>query len=147
MPAEVRQAREADFGAALALYAQLQPDNPPAAPETMYRHWQSLLGEPGTSVFCLVDSEHMLSMATLHLHANLTYGGRPYALVENVVTAESERGRGHAKRVMQHLIAFAREQGAYKIMLLTGRKRGASGFYERLGFDGDEKQAMILRNP
>ena len=146
MALEIRQAQETDFEAVCALYAQLQPDQPPADRVAALTHWRALLSEPGTTVFCAVRQGRVVSMATLHLHANLTYGGRPYGLVENVVTAQADRGRGHASRVMNALIDYALGQGAYKIMLLTGRKRGAAGFYEKLGFDGDEKHAMILRS-
>ena len=47
--------------------------------------------------------------------------------------------------VMNALIEAAWAADAYKIMLLTGRRAEARGFYEKLGFDGNEKHGMILR--
>ena len=84
-------------------------------------------------------------MATLHLLPNLTYTGRPYALVENVVTLRAHHGQGLGRAVMQAVIAQAWAADAYKIMLLTGQSNTAKGFYLKLGFDPDEKQAMTLR--
>ena len=52
---------------------------------------------------------------------------------------------GIGRGVMEAIIRAAWDAGAYKIMLLTGKGANARGFYEKLGFDGDEKHGMILR--
>ena len=75
----------------------------------------------------------------------MTYGGRPYGLVENVVTLAARRGQGIGTLVLEHVINAAWQAGAYKIMLQTGRARGALRFYEGLGFSRTEKHGMILR--
>ncbi len=46
---------------------------------------------------------------------------------------------------MQAAIDAAWAEDAYKIMLMTGQKRGARGFYEALGFDCEDKFGMVLR--
>jgi GNAT superfamily N-acetyltransferase len=84
-------------------------------------------------------------MATLHLMPNMTYHGRPFGLIENVVTLPDARGQGFARAVMMALADTAQDANAYKIMLLTGRDNEAKGFYERLGYNADEKHGMILR--
>ena len=66
-------------------------------------------------------------------------------LVENVVTLQAFQGRGLARDVMTALIKAAWAADAYKIMLLTGRKQGARGFYRKLGFRDDQKHGMMLR--
>ena len=75
----------------------------------------------------------------------MPYGGRPYGLIENVVTLAPHRGQGLGRAVMQALIAAADVADAYKIMLLTGQGRDAKGFFLALGFDADEKHGLILR--
>lgn len=89
--------------------------------------------------------ERVVSVATLHVHQNLTHGGRPYALIENVVTAQSWQHLGLARRVMRSLQDLAWQQDAYKIMLLTGKTADALGFYQSLGYRGDEKHGLVLR--
>ena len=84
-------------------------------------------------------------MATLHLLPNMTYGGRPYGLVENVVTLSAMQGQGLGRAVMEAVIAAAWEADAYKIMLLTGKEAGAKGFYYKLGFSNEQKFGMMLR--
>lgn len=48
---------------------------------------------------------------------------------------------------MEAAIAHAWDAGAYKMMLLTGKPRGARPFYEKLEFDPDEKFGVPLRRP
>ena len=77
----------------------------------------------------------------------MTYGGEPYGLIENVVTARSHRGRGVGRAVLSRLIDMAWAADAYKVMLLTGTARGAQGFYRKVGFDDTDKHGMVLRRP
>lgn len=132
----------ADFPDAVRLYAELSGGQPISHDPA---HFAQLLAQPGTTLWGAEHAGRIEAMATLHVMVNMTWSGRPYALVENVITSAAFRGKGLGRAVMQRLIADARQQGAYKIMLLTGKARGAAGFYAALGFDGDEKQAMILR--
>jgi Acetyltransferases len=84
-------------------------------------------------------------MATLHVLPNMTYGGRPYGLIENVVTEKDHRGQGHGRAVIGRLAEAARAAGCYKLMLLTGQARNARGFYEAVGFSADAKWGMMMR--
>lgn len=107
--------------------------------------YENVIGHPGTSILGLEYGSRILSMATLHVLPNVSYGGRPYGLVENVVTLGSERGQGFGRRVMTAVVEVARAQNCYKVMLLTGQRRAARGFYEAVGFSADEKWGMIRR--
>jgi len=100
---------------------------------------------PFSTVFGAEENGAVVAIATVHVLPNMTFGGRPYALIENVVTASSMQGRGHGRAVMETAVAHAWQQGCYKIMLLTGRTARARGFYEALGFTADEKWGMTLR--
>lgn len=135
----------ADFADAYALYTDLVGADRMAPLDLAKSQFRALLDHPGTTLIGAERAGEVLAMATLHLLPNLTYGGRPYALVENVVTGRDHRGQGLGRDVMQAVIAQAWGLDAYKIMLLTGRGAGALGFYARLGFDADEKHGMTLR--
>ena len=87
----------------------------------------------------------VVAMATLHILPNVTWGGRPYALVENVVTAAKHRGNGFGRETLEAARDAAWAQDCYKIMLLTGQGRNATGFYESVGFSRDNKFGMIIR--
>lgn len=132
---------DADAVDALTLYRHLVGDQPLGDDETLMR----VIDHPGTSVIGAFADDVLVAMATLHVLPNVTQGGRPYALVENVVTHEEHRGHGHGRRVMEAVIAAAWAADCYKIMLLTGRTAEARGFYEKLGFGADEKWGMTIR--
>jgi len=75
---------------------------------------------------------------------NLTHCQRPYALVENVVTVPGYRGRGLATACLDHAKQLAVKENCYKIMLMTGsREESTLHFYEKAGYNRNDKTAMI----
>jgi GNAT superfamily N-acetyltransferase len=85
-------------------------------------------------------------MATLHVLPNVTWNGRPYALVENVMTHPQHRLKGIGRTVLTAATEAAWAKGAYKIMLMTSRREGARGLYEACGFYGEDNVGMVLRD-
>lgn len=104
-----------------------------------------VLDHPGTNIYVAEDDEEIRAMVTLHILPNVTWAGRPYALVENVVTQSNVHGQGYGRAALQAAIDAAQKADVYKIMLLTGQGRSARGFYEKLGFSADEKWGMTIR--
>lgn len=135
-----------DFDDAVALYRAMSSKRTVAEGALGRKRFAQILALPGTAIHGAELDGRIVSMATSHLLPNMTYGGRPYVLVENVVTLDDYRNRGLARGVLEAIIAAAWEADAYKVMLLTGRSAEARGFYEKVGFDGDEKHGMIVRN-
>lgn len=75
---------------------------------------------------------------------NLTHGQQPYAFVENVVTHPDCRKKGLATACLEYAGKIAEEADCYKIMLLTGSKEESTlRFYERAGFNRNDKTAFI----
>lgn len=134
-----------DFDDALALYRDLVGTIPVLEGAAGRARFGEILTHPGTVVVGAVLDQRVVAMATLHLMPNMTFGGRSYGLVENVVTRRDDQGQGFGRAVMQDVIARAWAADAYKIMLLTGRTLGARGFYEKLGFGTGDKHGMTLR--
>jgi|UPI00046A645F GNAT superfamily N-acetyltransferase len=134
-----------DYADARQLYAALSTGDSLISFEDGLGAFAQLLSHPGTTVMGAAQAGRIVSMATLHLMPNMTYHGRPFGLIENVVTLPDARGKGCARAVMAALAETAQAASAYKIMLLTGRDNDAKGFYERLGYNADEKHGMILR--
>ena len=137
----IRAFTAADAEAALILYRHLVGDKPVADHAAFAR----LVEHPGTCVLGDWAGDAARAMATLHILPNMTQGGRPYALIENVVTHTAFRGAGHGRQVMHAAVAAAWAAECYKIMLLTGQTARARGCYEALGFSADEKWGMTLR--
>ena len=81
-----------------------------------------------------VDGE-IVGSGDLLIVPNLSHRGLPWAIVENVIVEESMRRKGIARKLMQHMIDFARRSGCYKIGLSSNKKRpDAHRMYEALGF-------------
>jgi ribosomal protein S18 acetylase RimI-like enzyme len=143
----VRPATSADQIALFDLYGQLHtadtlwPSQAHAA-EALSK----VLARDGTTILvCEVDGI-VVSTAMLVVCANLTRAGRPFAIIENVVTHSDHRKSGHARRVLQHAFELARQQGCYKVTLTTGRRDEATlRFYEDLGMRRDTRTAFEVR--
>ena len=144
---QIRPIARTGLSELLALYTHLHAgDDLPPDDGTAEQIWDELLGSGRYRyVGAYVDGQ-LVSSCTITVIPNLTRGGRPYALIENVVTHADHRGRGYARAVLQDALAFAWAQGCYKVMLMTGRKDEATlRFYESAGFDRHGKQAFIAR--
>lgn len=137
----IRRLTSQDAKSALILYNELTVG--PAAKDAGL--FDKVLNHPGTSVFGLFVQKDLAAMVTLHLLPNVVWGGRPYALIENVVTRACYQRHGYGRQVMETAIEAAWSANAYKIMLMTGQARGATGFYEALGFSSKDKFAMVMR--
>ncbi|XYH98448.1 GNAT family N-acetyltransferase [Sorangium sp. So ce1128] len=143
----VRAARVGDLEGVLELYRDLHPEDAsfPAEPE-LSALWARVLEQPGLRLFVLERGAALVASCTLVVVPNLTRGGRPYALVENVVTHREHRRRGFGARVVRHALAEAWEAGCYKAMLLTGSQRPeVHRFYEACGFRAGDKTGFVAR--
>lgn len=138
---KARRATDRDADAIMVLYRDLVGDAPVADVSQIL----TVLAHPGTSIWVAESHGELVAMATLHVLPNVTQGGRPYALIENVVTRANRRGAGIGRLLMETVIDTAWAENVYKIMLLTGRTASAKGFYTKLGFSDQEKWAMTLR--
>ncbi len=97
-------------------------------------------------VFLLDADGEILATCYLNVIPNITRSARPYAIVENVVTDQTQRGRGHGQRIVRHALEFAWERGCYKAMLQSGSQREAThAFYKACGFAADEKVGYVAR--
>ena len=141
--AQVSRLDRNDSAAALVLYNELT-FGPPAQDAGAF---EAVLDHPGTQVFGTFQDAQLVAMVTLHLLPNVLWDARPYALIENVVTRAAYQRHGFGRLAMQAAIDAAWGADAYKVMLMTGQKRGATGFYEALGFSSEDKFAFVIRRP
>jgi len=131
----IREASKDDLGRLLELYRHLTPNNIPfslVVAENIFSRFQQY---EGSSIFLGEIGNELVSSCTLVIIPNLTRGGTPYALVENVVTHADHRCQGYGKSLLNAVTEHAWGFDCYKIMLLTGSKETATlAFYERAGF-------------
>tara|TARA_R110002020_G_scaffold122787_1_gene278636 strand:- start:3232 stop:3693 length:462 start_codon:yes stop_codon:yes gene_type:complete len=143
---EIREALPADLPVLLDLYRELQPADPEINADLARTRFAAMLAHPGLSVFLAISDGVAVATITLIVIPNLTRGGDPYALIENVVTSAAHRKRGHAGALIRHGFSRAWEAGCYKVMLLSGSKDPATlDFYRNCGFVQDKTGFQIRR--
>ncbi len=140
----VREAEQRDLKGLLALYTHLH-DNPiPPDSEALSALWQRILSDESHHILLAEEDGQIVSSCVVVMIENLTHYQRPYALVENVVTVPGYRGRGLATACLGHAKQLAVKENCYKIMLMTGsREESTLHFYEKAGYNRNDKTAMI----
>lgn len=95
---------------------------------------REIVGGETSRIYTLRTPEHrLLAMATLSL-CPLPTGTK--AWVEDVVTLPDHRGKGYARRLIEHLTAEARRAGAQSLNLTSRPSREAANrLYRSLGFE------------
>jgi ribosomal protein S18 acetylase RimI-like enzyme len=143
----VRQALPADLPDILSLYAQLSPGDLLPNTAEASATWHRILSSDMMSVHVAEVDGAVAATCVLIVVPNLTRNQRPFALIENVVSASVLRGRGLGKAVIRAAVAHAFALDCYKVMLMTGRTDpSVLGFYEACGFQRG-KTAFQIRNP
>ena len=142
----IRPIAMANLPTLLALYRHLNVEDPILDLQLAATRLAEILAHPGMTIFAAFDGDKAVSSVTLIVIPNLTRGGAPYALIENVVTHADYRRRGLAGTVLRKAFASAWERNCYKIMLLTGSKNPATlRFYANCGFTQDKTGFQIRR--
>lgn len=142
----VRLAASGDLAGLLALYRHLHADEPPLSDDAARGPWQALLAQAGTSVFVIDGENELAASCTLTIIPSLNRGGRPYAVIENVVTHADYRMRGLGGAVVNAAIDAAWAANAYKVFLTTGSQRESTlRFYEKLGFTKNGRTLFDMR--
>lgn len=133
----VRELSRYDFPDLYVLLTHLSRDNPVPDGAEGESILYEILAMPGTSLLGAECEGRIVSTAMLSILPNLTFGGRPLARIENVVTLPDFRGRGFAAAVMEKAIEKARSKNCADISLLSPKSLKAEGFYRKLGFRDD----------
>lgn len=126
------------LGELFALEADFKPDR---TRQLAALRW--ILDHPAHGrLFVARDGGRVVGMANALISISTAEGG-PVLILEDVILAASHRGGGHGRRLVEHVLAWARSQGMSRATLLADRDNAAAlAFYERLGF---AESAMAVR--
>src|SRR5688572_10325471 len=131
----VREALPHDLSGVLALYRHLNSADPVLDVPEAKPVWDDLLQSPMTTIAVAEIENVLAATCMLAIVPNLTRGGRPFGVIENVVTDPAYRAQGLGTSVLHFAIQAAWDRGCYKIMLASGRTEPATlRFYEKAGF-------------
>ena len=133
----VRPAAEADLPAVLALYAQPGMDDGRMLPLADARRLLARFAAyPDYTLYVAEREREIVGTFALLVMDNLGHLGAPSAIVEDVVVAPSQQGRGVGRAMMDFARQKSIEKGCYKLVLSSNAKRErAHAFYEQLGYE------------
>jgi GNAT superfamily N-acetyltransferase len=143
----IRAAQASDQPALCELYRELNPADPPWPSEaTAAEQLRDVLRQAGTTILVAELDGVCVSTCMLVICANFSRGGRPFALIENVVTLRDYRRCGYGRSVVRHAIELARQHGCYRVSLMTGSRREETlRCYEGVGLKRGVKTAFEAR--
>lgn len=142
----IRAALPSDLEGLLKLYPQLNPSDEEISLDLAASRLDAIKQISGSEVLLGLLGTELVTSCTLIVIPNLTRGGKPYALIENVVTNALHRGRGYGTRILRAAVAAAWGAGCYKVMLLTGSKQPSTlKFYENAGFEQSKTGFQMRR--
>lgn len=145
--ATIRLATADDLAGLAILYRRLHPEDPVLRADTLKAVLARFAAMPGSGVFIALIDGQIVATVTVAIVPNLTRGGRPFAVLENVVTHEDHRGRGIGKALLEAAIEHSWLADCYKAMLLTSSQDlDVLGFYESVGF-ARSKTGFEIRAP
>jgi len=133
--AKVRLAVEQDIPRILELYEELTSERHDLTLHETEPVFTEISSMPGHELLVAEEDGVVVGSMVLLIVPNFSHGALPWAIVENLVVDPTHRRRGIGRLLTEHAIARAREEGCYKVQLLSGTKRReAHWFYKRLGF-------------
>ena len=143
---EIRKLATDEQEKLIALYRHLHDEDYPFPAEKRDKIWQKIILNPDFYCMGVFIEGQLVCSCCLILIDNLTRGGRPYGLIENVVTDSEHRRKGYGRMLLQHCLEKAWSEDCYKVMLMTSRlDEQTLRFYEAAGFNRHDKQAFVAR--
>jgi len=142
----IRIASINDLPKILGLYKELNPEDIGLDITTAEVIWNRSKVKNTTEYYVAVEDNEIVGTCNISIIENLTRSGRPYAIIENVITSIKHRRKGIGKQLIEKTIEKAKENNCYKLILLSSSKRiEAHKFYESIGFNGNSKKGFELR--
>lgn len=143
----IRECELQDLAGLLALYRELRPRDPALSESAATEGLAALLRQPHTRILVALVDGQLASSCQLGV-IPLTNGGRPFGIIEHVITGAAFRRQGLSHRLLEHTLALAWELDCYKVMLLSGEGREAAHrLYEGLGFKAGIERGFVIKAP
>lgn len=144
----IRACGSQDLAGLLALYEELRPQDPALSESAAREGLAALLRQPHTRILVALIDGQLASSCQLGVIPTLTNGGRPFGIIEHVITGAAFRRQGLSHRLLDRTLALAWELDCYKVMLLSGEGREAAHrLYEGLGFKAGIERGFVIKAP
>lgn len=135
---EVRPLPARDLALAMDLISEFGLPEVKQLRENDVRSIYSKIIAAGGAVFGAYRGNKIVGTCTLNVCANLSWSGRPYGIVENIIVTESERNKGIGKSLVLFARRMAESKNCYKVSLIgeTGDEDTIS-FFRSAGFSDE----------
>lgn len=94
-----------------------------------------------TVCFVAVENDEVVGTATIFIEQKYIHKGGKVGHIEDVAVRPDKQGKGIGQRLVEHLIAFARKENCYKVILDC--KADLIPFYEILGFHESDRHMRL----
>ncbi|HET8956714.1 MAG TPA: GNAT family N-acetyltransferase [Solirubrobacterales bacterium] len=134
----IRRAGKADLPIVLRLLAEMHKEEPPdARDQAVTQAFQEILKRPDRrALLVAVTDNEIVGTLDLLVVPNLSHGGQPWAMIENVVVDQSHRRKGIGGLLLETATELAESAGCYKLQLVSHAKRDAAhALYRHAAFD------------
>lgn len=144
---EIRQVEGTEIGGVLDLIDEYdRPLSPRLTDDDILTVYNAIL-QSGGCVVGAFSNGVIVGTCTVNVCANLSWSGRPYAIIENVIVSKGRRNQGIGKAILQYATDFAQQADCYKAALMTGSKDPAiHRFYESAGFSASKQGYQVRFN-
>ncbi len=134
---EVRPLPARDLPLAMDLIYEFELAEVKKLSENDVRSIYSKIISAGGAVFGAYRGSTIVGTCTLNVCANLSWSGRPYGIVENIIVTKNERNKGIGKSLLLFARRMAESRNCYKVALMA-KESDAVSFYRSAGFSSDE---------
>jgi GNAT superfamily N-acetyltransferase len=142
----IRLAELHDLDGLVVLYRELRPHDPVLSPAQTRRALKRVLATENSRLVVAEVGGVLAATCQLGVVPTLAVGGRPFGIIEHVVTAANFRRLGLGRAVLEFALKQAWKQGCYKVMLLSGvQRKGAHKLYRAVGFRDGIERAFVAK--
>lgn len=135
---EVRPLPARDLKGAMGLIRELEFEEVRELRENDVRGIYSKIIAAGGAVLGAYRGEKIIGTCTLNVCANLSWSGRPYGIVENIIVTRDERNRGIGKSLLLFARRMAESKNCYKVALMAEHIGPENeSFFRSAGFSED----------
>jgi GNAT superfamily N-acetyltransferase len=142
----IRLATLRDLDGLATLYRELRPHDPVMSPAQTRRALKRVLATENSLLVVAEVGGERAATCQLGIVPTLTVGGRPFGIIEHVVTLPEFRRLGLGRAVLDFALKLAWKQGCYRVMLLSGiQRKGAHKLYRAVGFRDGAERAFVAK--
>ena len=142
----IRLANKDDLKEVKKLYKELRPFDPVLEDNFALQTWLKLMADPQTHIIVAEIDGVLASTCALNINNSIANGGRPFGIIEHVITSSNFRRMGLSQQVLEFAISLAWQKNCYKVMLLSGEQlKSAHAIYEKIGFKSGIEKGFVIK--